>query len=306
MRSQPAFATLQGKSLESKKEVNVSTAPPRTCLCGESHFFVNCPYLIKSIRRPNWKPDAEILAKIDETIEKIPSLGKAVEVARKKVAARSQNRPQDIGSQGRNVDPRPHSNDKLTGGKRGAFATTHFMDAHATSNHTQVQYPLHNSFLLDSASPAHVCNDIARFIAFEGTEDSLMAGETGYGTVEVFGRTPDDKDTFTLTLMETAFIPTFHTNLVSLRRAMKAGIRWRIEEKDLSDEIGPMCKVFDMFDQFVIEYTPSRKSFQIPTIKKPLLCQESQKSRKSRPKNYPKSHRNHSPPLHLLTFGIAA
>jgi len=167
VRSQPAFATLQGKGLESKKEVNVSTAPPRPCLCGESHFFVDCPYLIKSIRKQNWKPDAEMLAKINETVEKVPSLGKAVEIARKKVATRSQNRTQDIGSQGRNVDHCPHPNDKATGGKRGAFATTHFMDAHATSNHTQVQYPLHNSFLLDSASPAHVCNDIERFIAFE-------------------------------------------------------------------------------------------------------------------------------------------
>ena len=87
----------------------------------------------------------------------------------------------------------------------------------------------------------------------------------GYGTVEALGRTPDDKDTFTLTLMETAFTPTFHTNLVSLRRDMKAGIRWRIEEKDLSDEIGPMCKVmckvFDMFDQFVIEYNPIQEEF---------------------------------------------
>ena len=294
-KSQPAFATLQGKRLESKKEVNDSTTPPRPCLCGESHFFVNCPYLIKSIRKPNWKPDVEMLAKIDETVKKVPSLGKAVEVARKKVAARSQNRTQDIGSQGRNVDPPLRSNDETIGRMRGAFATTHFMTAHATSNHTRVQYPLHNSFLLDSASPAHVCNDIARFITFEEIEDYLIAGETevpilGYGTVEVFGRTPDDKDTFTLTLMETAFIPTFHTSLISLRRAMNAGIHWRIKEKDLSDEIGPMCKVFDMFDQFVIEYNPVQEEFSDTDKQQAFaVSRKSEKSKRSSKKSAKKS-----------------
>jgi hypothetical protein len=37
---------------------------------------------------------------------------------------------------------------------------------------------------------------------------------------------------------------------------MKGGIHWRVEQVDLSDEIGPISKVFDMFEQWMIEYNP--------------------------------------------------
>jgi hypothetical protein len=293
VRSQPAFATLQGKDLEEKKEINDKTKPPRACLCGEFHFFINCPYLIESNRKPGWKPDAEKLTRINDTIQKQPKLQTAVEAARDKAATSHKNRPQGIESQGRNDDPQPHSNDETTGRNRGAFATTHHMETRVTSHHIRVKYQLHKSFLLDSASPVHVCNDITRFITYEQTssKDYLIAGDTkvpisGYGTVEVFARTPDDKDTFTLTLLETAFSPNFHTSLISLRRAMKAGIRWRIEEGVLSDKIGPMCKVFDKFDQFVIEYNPvceespdteMHGAFAVSRVSK----QSSEKSKKS-------------------------
>jgi hypothetical protein len=269
VQSQPAFATLQGRSLENKKEVNDGTTPPRSCLCGGSHFFVDCPYLIESIRKPGWKPDVRKLTNINETIQKRPRLRMAIEAARETAAARHKNsRPQDGESQGENDNPPLRSNNETTGKMRGAFAATHFMDAHATPHHT-AKYKLRKSFLLDSAcSSVHVCNDINRFTTFEraSSKDYLIAGDTtipitGYGTVEVFARTPDDKDTFTLSLLETAFVPSFHTSLISLRRAMNAGIRWRIEEGDLSDKFGPLCKVFDMFDQYVVEYNSVSEEF---------------------------------------------
>jgi hypothetical protein len=261
-RSQPAFATLQGKSLENSKEVNDDTTPPRACLCGEFHLFIECPYLIELIRRPGWEPDAEKLKKINETIEKRPRLYAAVEAARKKVAARNKDRSQDSKPQERNdnthsIEPESNSAQKR---KETSFATSF----HISDSYSKLPtYDLHRSFLLDSASTVHICNDFQRFTNYTEAEsnDFLIAGNSivpilGYGTATVYARAPDNSDIHTIRLQNAAYAPTFHTSLISLRRALKGGVRWIIEQSVLSNEIGPICKVFDILDQWVVEYNP--------------------------------------------------
>jgi hypothetical protein len=52
----------------------------------------------------------------------------------------------------------------------------------------------------------------------------------GYGTVQIHASpaTPED-DFCTLTLMDVAYVPSFHTNLVSFGREWVKGIRWDID-----------------------------------------------------------------------------
>jgi hypothetical protein len=256
-RSQPAFATLQGKSLPEspqKKRFNKVTKPPTPCLCGEEHFYSTCPYLMESTRPAGWTLDPETLKRVDETLQKTPWLREKVEAAQHKLTSQTNNRKKT-----------PESTQPLTNSvqkrKESAFATCyHVGDAYSTST---VKYELHDSFLLDSATTIHISNDFQRFANYEEakTKDCLIAGDTtvpilGYGTVTVYARTPDDRDTHIIRLQRTAYSPTFHTSLISLRRAMENGIDWLIRLGLLVDGDGPICKVFDKFDQWVIEYNP--------------------------------------------------
>jgi transposase InsO family protein len=126
------------------------------------------------------------------------------------------------------------------------------------------EYALKNSFLLDSAAPIHVCNNYSRFKTFTSAtgEDSLRAGSSftrieGYGTVEVnaIPATPGDKFC-TLELVDVAYVPSFHTSLVSFDRAWSKGIQWDTEKMTLNANNTPLCKVNRMFSQWVLEYNP--------------------------------------------------
>jgi hypothetical protein len=86
------------------------------------------------------------------------------------------------------------------------------------------EYPLKNSFLLDSAAPIHVYNNYSRFKNFIPTTstDSFRTGNSfarieGYGTIEVNAIPATPEDNFcTLELINVAYVPTFHTNLYLL------------------------------------------------------------------------------------------
>jgi hypothetical protein len=141
----------------------------------------------------------------------------------------------------------------------------HVGDAHSASS--EVIYELRNSILLDSASTIHVSNDFNRFTDyFEAiTNDYLIAGNTtipvlGYGTTMVYATTPDNKGIHKIALTNTAFVPSFHTSLISLRRAMQRGFDWHIRSGTISHNGILICKVFDKFDQWVVEYNPIDKS----------------------------------------------
>lgn len=74
--SHSAFATLQGE-----KPTDSSSTPPRQCLCGELHYFSQCPYLIPSKRNRGWKADREIQKAMDEKIENNSGLKRAIQYA---------------------------------------------------------------------------------------------------------------------------------------------------------------------------------------------------------------------------------
>ena len=266
-KDQPAFATLRGRSskTESIDDSNNSSKkdqyhdgkwtngnrtnnrkPPGPCLCGEDHFYSSCYYIIDSIRPENWHPKRDIQRKVNDAIQHDAKLQQIVRSIKARLVEKSPTESQ--------LPP-------------VAMATTHQIgESHATS-HSAVNYRLHDSFILDSASDTHVCNDRDRFIELNeaATGDRLIAGNSaapilGYGTAVVKARTPDDKNVRILHLQNVAYSPTFHTNLISLRKIMQKGFKWAIDDDLITSSSGPICRVTDMFNQWVIEYNPVRKS----------------------------------------------
>jgi hypothetical protein len=100
-------------------------------------------------------------------------------------------------------------------------------------------YALHDSFILDSASTIHVCNNCERFQSLRpATEnDHLIAGASripieGFGLVEItLKRSPTS--TRKIKLAEVALVPSFHTNIVSLDRLMQRNVHWNTERQEL-------------------------------------------------------------------------
>jgi hypothetical protein len=100
-------------------------------------------------------------------------------------------------------------------------------------------YALRDSFILDSASTIHICNNRERLQSLRpATEnDSLIAGASripieGFGLVEITLKlTPTS--TRKIKLCEVALVPSFHTNIVSLDRLMQRDVHWNTERQEL-------------------------------------------------------------------------
>src|SRR5438876_6516127 len=122
-----------------------------------------------------------------------------------------------------------------------SFAT---QDTFSTSSH-----PLANSFNLDYGSPIHICNDFNRFDqnTFQKPDrvDPVLTGDScsyveGYGEVQVNVNTPAGKQLFQL--RNIAYIPGFHTNVISHKKLRQARYHWddinlRVKRDDTSETV---------------------------------------------------------------------
>jgi GAG-pre-integrase domain len=123
-------------------------------------------------------------------------------------------------------------------------------------------YALHDSFILDSTSTIHVCNNRERIQSLRpATEnDHLIAGASripieGFGLVEItLKRTPTS--TQRIKLAEVALVPSFHTNIVSLDRLMQWNVHWNTERQDLRHKGAIFGIVEKRHGQWVLEYSP--------------------------------------------------
>jgi len=101
---QSAFATsLQGKELGNNQDEEPPEAdqkprgsrPAPKCLCGETHWFRQCPYVVSSIRTEDWTPDADIEAQFEAATDQQKYLMKqAVQQAAEQLS-NEQNDQQD-------------------------------------------------------------------------------------------------------------------------------------------------------------------------------------------------------------------
>lgn len=227
-----AYATFKGESLPVQKQEDRSGStrrrPSLDCLCGQKHYWKDCPYLVENKHPQGWQPDQVIQNSITQKLESNPSLRAKVEKALS----------QRLGTNHRSEEEKAPT----------AFPTF------ATS-----QYQLHNSFILDSGADTHVCNDRSRFQTFrEPTEErSLLAGNIeipieGYGSVSITLQCHTGPKK--VELLNVAYIPSFHTNIVSFRKLVTKGIYWDTRKNQLMFKEQVFCTLKDHYGQWVLEY----------------------------------------------------
>ena len=252
-RSQPKIrgstftATFQGKSAD-----NDGTPKKRDCLCGKKHLFKNCPYLIESKRPSGWKPDSEVQREIESKLEKIPKLRNAVEGIQKQESAKKKESTESSTES----PSKPALFMIATSSKESKMP---ICSPTVLTTKVPTEYHLRNSFILDSGATIHVCNNRIRFKTFHQTsfDDSLYAGNSiisieGIGDVDIQVKTCDGMHT--ITLRNTAFVPQFHTNVVSLNKFVEKNVHWNTESCELTYQGAPFCAIEKHYDQWVLEY----------------------------------------------------
>jgi hypothetical protein len=140
------------------------------------------------------------------------------------------------------------------------------------------KHPLYNSTIYDGGATTHIVNDKSLLIDIREAEetDYVMIGE---GSLKVEARGTrrmenvldgeDGRNTRALVLLDVAYVPRFHTNIISAKRLEKKGL-WRCgvdntlrmgtyEDNDV------LCRLTDKYDLDVVEYKPVPRSyFRIP------------------------------------------
>ena len=117
--------------------------------------------------------------------------------------------------------------------------------------------PLHESFILDSGADTHVCNDVNRAtgpIRLASPGECLAAGNgwipiVGYEEISIKAKAPALRCQQTVKLHDVAFVPSFFTNVVSLKKLIKGGINWLMRENKLILGDYIFCLVEEKFGQ---------------------------------------------------------
>ncbi len=169
--SHSAFAmTLQGQS----------EAKPKTpCVCGKYHQYVIYWYLDPSLAPSGWKENPTTRKIVNEQLKKP---GKKVAVEREFKKKESTGMKSDFSKE-----------DEAAEISHQGFALSAF-----TTADEHDEFPLHNSFILDSGADTHVCNDTMRAtgpIRPASPGECLAAGNgwipvIGYGEIAVKAKAP--------------------------------------------------------------------------------------------------------------------
>ena len=129
-------------------------------------------------------------------------------------------------------------------------------------------YPLSDSFILDSGSPIHICNTPDRFEAgtliLLDSPETLLTGDNvshikGYGKVLIRPSTPTGPGLFQL--LEVAYVPGFHTNIVSHKRLKRAGYSWDDVNNRIIKDGQVIFFLEERAEQYVVEYSAPKAAF---------------------------------------------
>jgi len=131
---------------------------------------------------------------------------------------------------------------------------------------------LKNSFILDSGATAHVCNNQNRFTNLRKAQgEQLIAGNTtipiiGFGNIQITIQSPNGPRV--ITLKDTAYVPSFHTNVVALRRFNQKGVYWDQMNNTLIRDNQTFGYIEERHQQWVLEYnSPSNSAFPAHSAK---------------------------------------
>ena len=123
---------------------------------------------------------------------------------------------------------------------------------------------LRDSWIADTGSDTHICNDLGCFQKLEHCTDgsTLKFGDRetailGFGSVIVYGNQRGRQ--ITLTLTNVAYIPSLHTNIVSMQIAAKFSIYYNDRLHCLEDKQERLiCNLHSLLSQSIIEYNPRK------------------------------------------------
>ncbi|KAJ6104196.1 hypothetical protein N7523_010516 [Penicillium sp. IBT 18751x] len=171
------------------------------------HTFSDCPYINPSIRSEGWKPDQTVLERF------------------KQACTHSGFK---------------HAYDNAIKKHQGQSDAHLGMLTCLASRHVRS-----NVWAYDSAADTHVCNDRSQFATFSSYEGDLLVGDTK-ASIKGKGLVYLRFENTTFDLYETLYVPHFHLNILSAKRAKKGGVyhNQRLDRLEKKDGI-PICKTSD-------------------------------------------------------------
>jgi hypothetical protein len=289
-----AFATLNGREANEQPTPTPSTTPTtkpptdkRACFCGMKHRWAKCFYLNESIRPSWWTPQENIFKKIKDEMEAKPELKE-----RAKQAVKDFNDSNDTTQKASTMST-------TTLGVAPEGTKSIFM-AHRIMARSSEQYhmSLVNSFILDTGADGHVCNNRSRFVDFkEATEEQFIAAGTeclpieGWGTIRINTKCQGLRTgQRQVTITNVAYIPAFHTNVISYHILQAQGWNWQINDGWILFQGLKYCQTTKHKRMWTLEYQPlscdtitafpARKSTALPKPKAKPSSQAKAKPRK--------------------------
>ena len=249
----------QGNTPSTNRRPNRPTRPTPKCICGQVHWYGDCPYLSSSAQTPGWRPDLTIQKAIETRLANDPKLRFNVEKAKLKRATMSTTQS-DTASR-----PSPKSDDDLA---KVFYAQNpspapepypYSPRAFTATELNPARFGLYNSFILDSGATNHICHTKDRFTNYRPNTSTLIAGAGpmtvyGYGDVEIMVQGTHGPRK--VTLKDTSYIPDFQANIVSMKRIRRAGIHWDQLTNQLVQGDKTFCTVIERDDLWVLEENP--------------------------------------------------
>ncbi|KAL1990312.1 hypothetical protein VTN49DRAFT_6151 [Thermomyces lanuginosus] len=254
-----SFATLGARNEKGQKNSS-ETRPGKQpkgnlkCVCGEKHFYSQCFYLNPDIAPLGFKRDRKIAERINELLASNEEL-------REKVA-RAQKNSKRSSKKKRN---QPESQRSEESSPLLVHATMQVSNSLATSQHA-----LKDSFILDTGSNVHICNNRLRFLDYQDdaiTQEVFAGASTprplGRGRVQIYVNGPNGSRR-SMVLSEALYIPDFHTSVVSVTRLNTSGVLFNNRDDTLVHDGRTFCHLERHHGQWVLEYNPIKESYDIP------------------------------------------
>jgi hypothetical protein len=221
-------ATLNGQeSPYKKKRSRGDETPSKPCLCGDNHFWGQCPYIDTALRTRGFVEDPEKAKKIT-TFEKSDTKGllnKIREKNRRYKKHKSKEADKRVEPDSIDIDAGDQPTDRSIHDAYAVFSSAF------NNQQTFRHYPLLHSWTLDPATDVHICNNPAEFQwkAPAADDDIVLAGGSemlieAWGEVTIPLSTPIGIKT--TTLKRVALIPSFFTSLVSLSRLTSSDVHF--------------------------------------------------------------------------------
>ena len=176
-------------STSNQQEPRSTKSTPK-CICGKKHWYSDCFYLNSNAKVPkNWKPNATVQKMIEDTFAKDPKEKETIE----KSIQRYKNSNSESNSTSAEIEDSTTSSVIALNNVPSIF-TTH--SAMSTAAVDQYSYKLKDSWILDTSSDSHLCNDRSRMFDLKPLSSTCRAGNKfidieGWGSVTLMTRQHD-------------------------------------------------------------------------------------------------------------------